>query len=76
MAMTEGERLAALTQSMSDLDRRFVRVEQQVTLMSSQTQSLSMDIHAAKVGGRWLLGVALVFGSVLGFFVKLWWERP
>lgn len=61
-------RVAVLEQQVNDSTATLNRIERRV-------DEIRLDIHAAKVGGRWLIGVALAVGGIVGFFVKLWLER-
>lgn len=38
----------------------------------AEVGGIRLDLYAAKVGGRWVLGLALAFGGLMGWLVKLW----
>ena len=57
-----GERVASLEAYQKTMHVRLVKME-------ATLDKVAKDIHGAKVGGRVILGVALVAGAVIGWIV-------
>ena len=68
----ESDRLVVLEQRVLYLERQMGQIGSDLHAVRLSLESLSRDLFAAKVGGRWLLGAALAFGSLLGWLVNLW----
>jgi hypothetical protein len=67
------------------LREKVVRLESRIDYIERSTETLRIltdsvvrierDLHAAKIGGRWLIGSAVTVGGILGWVVNLWFER-
>lgn len=66
--------IGVLRASHEGLREHVIRMEKAFERIGDGVDSIRMDLHAAKVGGRWLMGVALAVGGVLGWAVKLYFE--
>lgn len=63
---TEASRSHSRAQS-----KEIAELKAELRHVAASVQDIRMDLHAAKVGGRWSIGVALAAGSLFGWIIKL-----
>lgn len=67
-----GERLGRLEANLQNLTEMVREQGRKIDELKREQRAMALDIHAAKIGGRWVLGVCLSFGGFLGWIAK-WW---
>jgi len=68
---TQRERISVLELQMAHVERRLSEVKGGIDAIEAAVQGIASDMHAAKVGGKWLLAALMTSGSLVGFLLKV-----